>query len=247
MEKKRLGEHSITGDRNVTVKMNGLITTMPIEELYNLFSKDGNQGEGKIVPTNLEALSASKGKVIDSLFDLKEYHLTPKQIPIIKALQEIGHTNYNYKQLIAEKTGLSLNRVSHVLAYVRKLMKQGHYYEIVPEWNKVTSIIKHKNKHNIYRMSNGQGETVVTECHSLMEVVKDGLREIKPLQASDLYRIREIPIDSYLDFVDFNFLLDLNNEVYNEHSFTQFVKEDGFIKLISRRDKTPSIRIKGET
>ena len=243
-EKKRVGEHSITGDRNVTVRINGLITTMPIEELYNLFNKDSNQGEGKVVPTNLEALSASKGKIIDSLFDLKEYHLTPKQIPVIKALQEIGHTNYNYKQLIAEKTGLSLNRVSHVLAHVRKLMKQGYYYEIVPEWNKVTNIIKHKNKHNIYRMSNGQGETVVTECHSLMEVVKDGLREVKPLQASDLYRIREIPIDSYLDFVDFNFLLGLNDEVYNEYSFTQFVKEDGFIKLVSRRDKTPSIRIR---
>lgn len=239
-EKRRLGEKSLTGDRLVTVKIDGVVRLMPLEDLYSLYVKDGSNSK-YLYPQNLEALSAKSGSILTDILDLKDYHLTDNQKPVIQALKSVDITKKGYRDKVSEITGIRKTKVEGIINTVRALLKAGSYYDLEPVWSPVTKIIRHECLEPIVKVSNGQGETVITEHHSLMAIQKSGLVEVTPKEASDLFRIRDIPDSVCMTSINFDELLKYNDEIYNTNSFTEIVIDGDYLKLISRRDKTPYV------
>ena len=169
-------EDSLTKDRCIAIRRNGIIEVETLEDLFNSGKRQTrSDGKEEVVLDNVETLSVNPQNPCPKIEseDLPEWWIN-------RYLSTKERKNY----LLHKRNIDTFEYKDYIKSRISKKIERSYKEDIKAEWKPITKIIRHKSNNKIIRLDSKHGQTCCTIDHSIMSRNQNVLIEETPNNCS---------------------------------------------------------------
>lgn len=202
-------EDSLTEERNVVIRNNGMIECISLKDLFNKFSNNIIEKNGKeyidMSNSNVETLSISEKSKVNLLYGSKDQILLDRLSEKEKEAYLLKLDGMSNKNIINDFGNGACN---YIISRVKNRINEINNEYMCGDWKKLNLIIRHKCHKKIYRINQKYGETRCTEDHSIIDEFGNS---VKPLDFNSKFKkISVVKNDKIIDSLDLREIFDFD-------------------------------------